>query len=84
MFGVVNVIEGFGRVLHDVEAIEHDLVGGRRQGFQSGLHIRLPHFHRHNLHRGKRFQRQRVENSRQLAVVRPSETCFMVPQLTVT
>ncbi len=61
MLGLANVIDGFGRVLHDVEAIEDNLVGGQRQGLQRGVDVRLPHVHRHDLDGGELLRRQRVE-----------------------
>ena len=35
-----------GHVLHDVEAVEDDLGGGQRNGFESGINVGLPHIHR--------------------------------------
>jgi len=36
-------------MLHDVEAIEDDLLPGQRHCLERGLHIGLPHVHRDRL-----------------------------------
>lgn len=61
MLGLANAIDGFGGVLHGVEAIEDDLVGGQWQGFQRGVDIRLSHVHRHNPDGGELLRRQQIE-----------------------